>query len=482
MSFWDKITDEETRRNLRASDRDGSFWAVMFGFGESFIQPFAIALKASNVEIAALTSVPHLIGSLIQPFAADLIDRMRLRKRIVLTTVVLQALMWLPLLGLPLLMRTRAVPLLILLYTGYFLLSRFTGPAWISWIGDIVPARLRGEYFGQRNTLIQIVSVLSTFAAGALLGLFENTNEMLGFALIFVIACVARLISVGYLNQMSEPEYKPLKEDRFTFRNFLRRLPRSNYGNFVIFNVLFRFGTAFASPFFALYLLRDLQFTYIAYTVIILSVTVAKVLTIRYWGRYGDRFGNMKIIYVTALLIPIVPVLWLVSARLWWLVLVNLFAGAMWGGYELSSANFLFDSVKPTKRVRVFAYHDTLHSVFLFAGAMTGGFLSTQVPVLPGMAYNLLTIFLISGILRLLATVLFLPRVKEVREVERITGARLLFAYMAVEPLEDAVYGAFHGARHGAKFISRIGIKSVRTGVRSVDRVYKGTFKRKIKS
>lgn len=459
MTFWDKIKDEKTKRSLRASNMDGSFWAIMFSFGDSFIKPFAIALNATNVEIATLTSAPHLVGSLIQPFAANLIDRLRVRKRIVLTTVLLQALMWLPLFGLPLLMRTRAVPLLILLYTVYFLLSRFTGPAWISWMGDIVPERLRGEYFGHRNTILQIVTVLSTFAAGAILGIFETTNEMLGFALIFVIACIARLISAVYLKQMEEPEYKPLKEDHFTIKDFFMRLPGSNYGTFVIFNVLFRFGTAVSSPFFAVYMLRDLQYPYMAFTAIIVAFTVAKVLTIKYWGKYSDRFGNMKIVRITALLIPLAPVLWLVSSKLWWLIAIHLFAGLVWGGYELSSANFLFDSVRPTKRARVFAYHDTLHSVFLFSGAMIGGLISTRAMVLPGMLSNLPTIFLVSGILRLLAAVLFLPKIKEVREVEHITGAKLLFTYMAIEPLEDAIYGAFHGARHGAKFISRLGLK-----------------------
>ncbi len=462
MSFWDKIKDEKTKRSLRASNMDGSFWSIMFAFGETFVKPFAIALKASNIEIAALTSVPHLVGSLIQPFAVDIIDRLRQRKRIILLTVVLQALIWLPLFGLPLLLRTRAVPLLILLFTAYFLLSRFTGPAWISWMGDLVPEKVRGEYFGHRNTIIQVVTVIATFAAGALLGVFENTNEMLGFGLIFAVSCVARLISAVYLAKMAEPEYSPPREEHFTILDFLRRLPGSNYGTFVIFNVLFRFATAISSPFFAVYMLRDLEYPYMAYTAVIVGVTIAKVLTIQYWGRYGDRFGNIKVVRVTALLIPLCPVLWLVSARLWWLVAINLFAGLVWGGYELASANFLFDSVRPTKRARVFAFHDTLHSICLFAGGMLGGLASMRALVLPGMVSNLLTIFLISAVLRLLAAVLFLPKIREVRDVEHITGAKLLFACTVVEPFENMIYGAFYGARHGAKLISRLSPKRER--------------------
>ncbi len=456
MGIWQKIQDEKVRRSLRASDRDGLFWSVMFGFGENFIEPFAVALKATNVEMAALGSVPQFLGSLIQPFTVDLMDRLRNRKRVVLIGVVLQALVWLPLFFLPVLMRSRAVPLLILFFTLYFMLARFTAPAWVSWMGDIVPENLRGEYFGHRNTIIQIATVASTFAAGALLGLFEGRVEMLGFGAIFMVALVARLISSSYLRMMDEPAYGPLPEERFSFGEFIRTLPENTYGRFVMFHTLFRFATAFAAPFFTLYMIRDLGMSYLAFTAIIVCSTVAKVFTIQFWGRYGDRFGNMKVLAVTALLIPIVPVLWLVSGKVAWLVLLHLLAGVVWGGYDLAAANFLFDAIAPTKRARVFAYHDTLHSLMIFAGAMAGGFFSTRVPTLWNLPSNLLTIFLISGVLRLVVAVIFLPKLKEVRPVEPVTGMDLLFAYLAVEPLETMIHGAFHGARHGVRLLRKI--------------------------
>ncbi len=474
MSFWKKIKDENVKKSLRASDRDGLFWSIMVGFGQNFIKPFAIALKATNMEIALLESLPNLVSSFVQPFAADFVDNLRLRKKIVFTTVMMQAFIWLPLLGLPLLLRSRAVPLLIILYTVYVMLGRFTTPAWISWMGDLVPEKLRGQYFGHRNTIIQVATVISTLAAGAVLGFFENTNEMIGFAAIFVIASIARFISGGFITQMDEPEYKPLKEERFTLGTFITRLPKSNYGRFVIFNVLFRAATAFASPFFALYMLRDLQYPYFGYTAVIVSFTISKVLTIRYWGKYGDRFGNIKVIRLTALLIPLAPILWLVSTNIWWIVLINFYAGIVWGGFELASANFLFDSIRPTKRARVFAYHDTLHGILLFTGAMLGGFFSIRVPILWNLPSNLLTIFLISGLLRLLIAIIFIPRFKEVREVEHVTGIELLFGYMAFEPLEDAIYGAFNGARYGARLARRLRQKSMDSVKTVVSRPLKG--------
>lgn len=466
MGVWDRIRDRRVKRSLKASEKDGLFWAVMFGFGETFMSPFAVALKATAPQMAMLASLPHLLSSTIQPLTVNLVDSLRQRKRIVLAGVMLQSLIWLPLFCLPVLFRTRAIPLLLVFYTLYFMLARFAGPAWISWMGDLVPEKLRGEYFGHRNTVIQVATVVSTFAAGAFLGLFQARGEMLGFGVIFMVALLARMISGAYLNMMEEPSYNPAPEDRFTILEFVRGLPKSNYGRFVFFYVVFRFCTAVSAPFFTLYMLRDLGMPYVAYTITILAETLAKVFTIRYWGRYGDRFGNMKIIRVTAMLIPFVPMLWLFSTRLWWLVLLHLFTGLVWGGFDLASANFLFDSVKSAKRARVFAYHDSLQGAFFAVGGLLGGLIVTRLPVLPGQVSYIPTIFLLSGMLRLLTASAFLPWVREVRKVEHVTGAELLFVHMAIEPLEDIAHGAFHGARHGARLIWRLNQRDKNAGVK----------------
>ena len=469
MSFWDKV-EPDVKRSLRASERDGFFWAVMAGFGENFVQPFAIFLRATNLQIAALASVPQLVSALLLPHIGGLTDRLRMRKRIVLTAVVLQAWMWLPILVLPALMGARAVPLLVLLYTIYLILARFSAPAWISWMGDLVPESVRGEYFGHRNLIIQLTTVCSTLVAGSLLGLFEERSELLGFGLLFVVAFLARMASAGFLRQVQEPAYVHQQQDDFTLRQFVGRLPSTTYGRFVIFNCLLRLATAFSAPFFALYMLHDLGLGYGSYTLVIASSTFAKVFTMQQWGRIGDRFGNRRVLGVTALLIPVVPMLWLLSTRVWWLVLIELFAGLAWGGYDLAGANFLFDAVRPAKRVRVFAFHETLHGICLFLGAMAGGLVSTRVPQLSFAVSPLQTIFLLSGLLRLLAVGMLLHTVKEVRVIAG--QQRLPLPLVIAEPMEDILYGAFHGMRHGAKLVTERGVHGMRRGFYSVDRIY----------
>ena len=58
-------------------------------------------------------------------------------------------------------------------------------------------------------------------------------------------------------------------------------------------------------------------------------------------------------------------------------------------------------------------------------GALLGGCLAPHLPPLLG--YNLLTLFLISGLLRGLVAATFLRRVSEVRQVPETSTAELLF-------------------------------------------------------
>ena len=50
------------RRSVQASLKDGVFWALMTGFVEPYIVPFALALGASTPAIGFLRSVPALLG------------------------------------------------------------------------------------------------------------------------------------------------------------------------------------------------------------------------------------------------------------------------------------------------------------------------------------------------------------------------------------------------------------------------------------
>ena len=61
-------------------------------------------------------------------------------------------------------------------------------------------------------------------------------------------------------------------------------MPYSNFGKFVIFISIISFATAIASPFFAVYMLKDLDMSILSYTIITVGSALTSLLFLPVWG------------------------------------------------------------------------------------------------------------------------------------------------------------------------------------------------------
>ena len=135
---------------------------------------------------------------------------------------------------------------------------------------------------------------------------------------------------------------------------------------------------------------------------------------------------------LTSIFLPVIPFLWLLSHNVIYLVLVQIFAGFFWAGFNLSVSNFIFDAVSPEKRTRCIAYFNVVNGTALFSGALIGGFLMKWLPALLG--YKILALALISGLLRI-GSALLAGRVREVRSVREVSARDLFYSVIGVRPL-----------------------------------------------
>ncbi|MFA6356711.1 MAG: MFS transporter [Candidatus Omnitrophota bacterium] len=421
------------RQSLRNSFIDGAFCAAFTGFTEQYITPFAVALKASSEQIGMLTAFPNLIASLIQLKSADVTEHLKSRMRIITISVFFHALMFLPIALIPLLFRTHRVFWLVAFVTMAASFNAFPGPAWTSLMSDHIPRRSRGRYFGWRNRLLGIITITCAFLAGFILNIFGKDN-LTGFMVILGLALVARFTSWSFLKRMYEPPIKITREHYFTFWDFVSRVRESNFAKFVFYVASISFAVNMSGPFFAVYMLRDLNLSYATYTVIVISPTIATLLTMGIWGRHADVVGNMKIIRLASFFIPLIPVLWLFGHSVAYLIIIQVFSGFVWAGYNLSIFNFVYDAVMPEKRTRCVAYLNVINGTSICAGALLGGFLAVNLPPLFG--HRILTLFALSGLLRAVFCLSILPHIKEVRRVERIKSLDLFFSVMRIRPME----------------------------------------------
>lgn len=445
--------DPRTESSLRHSIRDGVSWSIMIGSGESYFSAFAIFLKATTAQVGILATLPPLIASFAQLLSSWLGRMGSRRKSIIVFGATLQGLALFPLAILPLWFPEHAIPLLIAFTIVYFSGANLAAPQWGSLMGDLVPEMRRGRYFGHRTRLCSITSFLALVFAGVTLDLFDRNDwTVAGYLVVLLTAAVARLHSVWHLSRMYDPPGHTAALESPFRAGLRRRLQGSPFVRFSVFFALMQFAVHIAAPFFVVYMLRDLQLSYLEFTILIAMSVLMQFLTLNRWGRISDAFGNRFILVVTGLVIPLLPALWLFSTNYVYLLMVQAFSGLVWAGFSLSAGNYLYDLIPGNKRATLMAFHNVLASVGIFCGALLGGWLGTHLPAhieIAGGRYEWFSVFfgvfLLSTLARLAVALVFLPGLKEMRTVRPVSVSGLIFRVTRFPPsgLNFDVIGAW---------------------------------------
>jgi MFS family permease len=307
-------------------------------------------------------------------------------------------------------------------------------------MGDLVPENSRGNYFGSRNRICGLATFLSLLCAGFVLQAFNSgkTNEYLGFVLIFSVALVARLFSSFFLSKKFEPHYTHGKEAQFSFKDFIRQSHSTHIGLLVFYLCFTSFSVMLAGPFFAAYMLYDLKMDYLTYTVITSIALIVKYLLMPMWGNLSDKYGTKKILSLSGFFLCILPILWLLSKEIIVLVFAQFVSGFIWAGFEIASFNSLFDATSPKNRATCVAYYNVLNGSAILAGSLLGGVIAQANNVFWS---RYLLVFLLSGILRLIFSIFYIPKLKEVREVEHISYRRLILRVISTMTTGGLAYG-----------------------------------------
>ncbi|MFH0790332.1 MAG: MFS transporter [Candidatus Omnitrophota bacterium] len=425
-------TRNKIRNSLRFSFLDGLFASCMVGLTTDYITPYALYLKATASQIGILAAAPNLVSSIVQLKSADLTERLNGRKKTINLSVLLHTLMLLPIMLIPYLFKRQSLIYLVIFFTLFTSFNAFAAPVWSSLMSEHIPYKMRGKYFGWRNKVLGAVTIASAFAAGIILTRFKN-NVLTGFLIIFSLAFLSRFISWYFLTRMYEPVFRPKKESYFSLFDFIRRAKESNFARFVIFVASLNFCVSLASPFFSVFMLKDLRFNYLTYTLIVTTVSIAGVFTIDRWGKIADKIGNIKILKTNALIIASLPLWWIFNQSPAYLIFIQLVSGFAWAGFNLCAVNFIYDAVTPQKRIRCIAYFNVFSGIALCLGAILGGTLVNNLPLI--FKYRILSLFLVSSILRFFTVFLISGKINEVRTTEKISSRDLFYSVLGIKPI-----------------------------------------------
>ncbi|BAY26978.1 hypothetical protein NIES2100_67980 [Calothrix sp. NIES-2100] len=427
-----QVYKDAIRTSLRASTLDAVFAAV-FGVatGGILLSNFLLELGASPVVFGMLSSIPMLVN-LVQPLGAYLSERSSSRFHYSLKTHGIGRLLWL-VLGFSIIAspwigvtseQLVVLTLLVVLFSG--LLGGLGTASWLSWLATIVPRRLRGRYFGIRNSAASLTNLLSVPLAGLAVSHWYG-GTLQGYGIILFVAIAFGLISLGCqyfqidmnpaLQNSSLVKYQQISESAVTETEgtgAVNQIPSpcnevtSIWNNYNFFRFVLYFGfwmlaVNISAPFFNFYMLDKLHLDVSCVTLYGSLQAGASMLLIVLWGKLADKIGNRRILMSIGILVALTPLLWMgVSGNSWniwlWLPLLHIFTGGTSAAIDLCNNNLQL-GIAPVKNQSIyFAIASAVAGVSGALGATIGGFIAQFAE-----QGGLLGLFALSTVCRLVA-------------------------------------------------------------------------------
>lgn len=417
----------ELKKKARGySIKEGIFCSAKDSLGVQYVSPFAIAINSSSSLVALLSSIPGIINPISQVIGSKQIAYTP-RKKIILKSAIREIFIWGFFILIGILFSTNILtsflPLLVLFgYCIYEMLSGLIQPAWFSWTGDIIDEKHKGKWFSKRSLIMGAISLVFAAISALFLDFMKNSGRVMeGFIVLFGLALVFRIFSYNTFKKQYEPKIKIREADYFSFWEFLKKAPQTNFGKFSIYRGLIAFSSTISSSLLVVYLLRNLEFNYLEYILIIYAGTFFSLLFLELWGKLSDRYGNYLIIYITSIFLPAIPILWILHTSLAYLVIIPSFIGGIsWAGFNLAAGNFIYDNVHPKKRGLAISYYHMLIGIGTFLGGGLSAFLIKYWEI--SLVEPIVAIFFLSAILRVIIVLSFLNRIEESKKMKKIKG------------------------------------------------------------
>jgi len=402
------LSGRPLRRSLNAAVAEGAFAEIFAACATgAVITGWALYLGASAAVIGLLGALP--LGAQVASLPAAWFTSARSRKAVALWAVGISRLTFLPLLALPTLDAPQETKLhLFLALVGVSTVaSVIANSAWVAWMGDLVPDRLRGRFFGRRTIFLSIAGTLTSLGAAILLDRFAPMGWTgLALSALTAAACLAGVVSVVLMRRQHEPPAadEPGVPAWQAFRLALRdRRARPFLGYLLAWNS----AVGISASFFAYHMLTNLHTGFLLVAAHGVGVAVVRIVSARLWGNVVDRIGAGPVLVFCSFGIAAVPLTWLfvTPERLWPIALDAVFAAFLWAGHGIAAFDLTIGLAPRASRPVYLATFATAGGLGFGVASILAGQLAALLPVhfvLGGEVWtNLHVLFFLSALGRL---------------------------------------------------------------------------------
>jgi MFS family permease len=434
----------------------GSVWATTIGGSPTTV--FVKGLGGTPLQFGLLAALPF-IASLLSLPASLLIERTGRRKAIFLAGLYFQRLLWFPLALVPLWIVSRhgldAAPAALWVFLALTLVMHggqaVGGPAWVSWMADVVPDRLRGKYFSRRRQWGIVSAIPTALFVGWLLDTRAVTHDPMTTlrwcAIVFMCAAVFGVVDIAFFTILPAAPKEP-RRGAGLLKAMAEPLRNRQFLWFAGFVATLTFAVSFMQQFVTLYLLDRTRVGVSNATTQLMVLVVpmaAQLFVLPAWGNAVDRMGKKPVLALAAAgLVPVAAGWCCLGPNNLWLGYVLAAANAvLWTGVDIANFNLTLEMSGSGDGAKGGGSGGTayvaVNSVIINVAGCLGGLASGLIaqglhdwhwaPVAGGKAFGFYEVlFVLSAVLRLAAVVIFLPRIREPAARPAVEALRFMTA------------------------------------------------------
>lgn len=408
--------------------------------GGLFMVGFASeVLNASALQIGILAALP-LSANLAQLVGSVWLEKFGQRRKFCLTTVTVGRFLLIPILVLPFctgfLSMGQIVLALILLVGLSSFFGALAGVAWLEWMSDVIPSRVRGSYMARRNMVCAGSGMVSVILGGFFLDHWQSTHggesHASGYLILFALGISLGFVASWILSRIPDPKAGPAPPGQKSFNvgSLLRPLQDKNFRTLLIYVGAFMFVTQMAGPFYTLFMLDALQISFSNISLFLTGATLASLFMWRLWGPMCDRLGNKPVLMVAGTAHALIPLIWVTAvpgAAFLPLLGAHIASGMFYSAIQLGHVNILVKLSPQEGRSAYIAVFNGMIGLSTALAPVFGGILlkagdSIRIPVESFEFGPLQLLFVFSGLLQ----VIILPLLSRVAEFKSESSTAVL--------------------------------------------------------
>lgn len=360
LSLPDEAGEQRLRGQLRVISVAWVFGALwMWTINGAVMTKFALAIGVPPWGFGILAALPFA-GALFQLPAGWITERYGHRKTFFLVVQTLGRLMWALMAAVPWVLPHHPGawwPLVVLFLLFGWASNAAAGPAWMSWMADIIPGRLRGRYFGKRARIGQVVGIATTIMAGLVLDIVDKAGGgQAGAAgdpmmlrvtsVVLAIAGLSGVLDIQCFVRVPDHHQPPPKPAIRWSDLLVAPLRDRNFRWFLGFTFCLNLGLGFLGQYVWLYVYKVAHFSDTKANLVLVALPLAlQILSYPIWGLLVDRLGKKPVMVLSLALISSGSLGWMIVGPEHWMLgyATTLLSPLAWPGVELANLNVILD-------------------------------------------------------------------------------------------------------------------------------------------